>query len=92
MELSRPIRSKPKPQVIPQLESCTNVAGEVFKPGDRISVLAPWGGKTIAEIELIYKAESGNVWAKYKRAEPGPNEWVEWENGVCRCQLLKGGN
>jgi hypothetical protein len=89
MELSRPTRGKPRPQGLPQLESCTNVAGEAFKPGDRLEVLAPWGGKTIAEIELIYQADSGDIWAKYKPVESVPEEWGEWESGVCLSQLLK---
>lgn len=88
-EVYRPSRGRPKPQVIPQLESTTNAAGDAFKCGDKIEILAPWGGTTIAEIELIYQSASGDVWAKYKPSEAVPDTWEEWESGVCLARLLK---
>lgn len=88
-EVSRPTRGRPRPQVIPQLESATNAAGELFKSGDKIEIIAPWGGKTVAEIELIYQSAAGDVWAKYKPSEAVPDAWEEWESGVCLARLLK---
>jgi hypothetical protein len=80
-------KKKPKYQPLPQLESATNVKGEVFKPGDRISVSAPWGGRSLAEIELFYQADSGEVWAQYKPVESIPEKWT-WLGGVIRAELL----
>lgn len=88
-EVYRPTRGRPKPQVIPQLESATNAAGELFKSGDKIEILAPWGGTTVAEIEMIYQSAAGDVWAKYKPSEAVPDAWQEWESGVCLARLLK---
>jgi hypothetical protein len=88
-DVYRPTRGRPKPQVIPQLESATNAAGELFKSGDKIEILAPWGGTTTAEIELIYQSAAGDVWAKYKPSEAVPDAWEEWESGVCLARLLK---
>jgi len=80
-------KKKPKYQPLPQLESATNAKGEVFKPGNRISVSAPWGGRSLAEIELFYQADSGEVWAQYKPVESIPEKWT-WFGGVIRAELL----
>ena len=84
-------KKKPKYQPLPQLESATNAKGEVFKPGNRISVSAPWGGRSLAEIELFYQADSGEVWAQYKPVESIPEKWT-WLGGVIRAELLSTSN
>ncbi|HEY9667799.1 MAG TPA: hypothetical protein V6C91_13395 [Coleofasciculaceae cyanobacterium] len=80
----RPQRPEPKPQQV--IESTTNEAGEVFKPGDKILVTPPWGGKALAEITSFYLDNSGQAWAHYSPNETR-DKWA-WESGCIRAALL----
>ncbi len=81
----RPQRKEIKP--VKTLESTTNATEEVFQSGDKILVNAPWGGKAIAEITLIYQDESNNAWAHYLPVEAVPSNW-SWFGGCTRSSLL----
>jgi hypothetical protein len=81
---NKPKQKEVKPQEV--LESVTNDAGEVFNPGDKISVKAPWGGIAIAEITGFYQDDSGNAWAHYSPSEP--RDGWQWEGGCIRAALL----
>lgn len=76
-----------KPKKLPQLDSTSNEAGEVFVPGDKIMVSAPWGGTAAAEIVMFYRADG--VWAKYKPLEV--REGWPWESGCLRASRLTKG-
>ena len=69
---------EPKPKIPPlvTLPSATNARGEVFQLGDQILVLAPWGGKALAEITLIYQGAEG-AWAQYKSVGSVRDGW-QW--------------
>jgi len=70
------------------LESTTNASDEVFKPGDKIRVKAPWGDSAIAEIVTLYQDSSGSNWAYYIPFEPSlPPNW-SWLGGCTRASLL----
>src|SRR4028119_1557138 len=47
----KPQRAEVKP--IKTLESVTNSAGETFKPGDKIQLMAPWGKRAIAGTTVV---------------------------------------
>ncbi|HEY9638505.1 MAG TPA: hypothetical protein V6D14_34290 [Coleofasciculaceae cyanobacterium] len=81
----KPYRKEIKP--VKTLESATNTEEEVFQPGDKILVKAPWGGNALAEITVIYQDESGNAWAHYLPLESVPSDW-SWLGGCSRSSLL----
>jgi len=70
------------------LESTTNTSDEIFRPGDKIRVKAPWGDSAIAEIVTLYQDSSGSNWAYYIPFEPSlPPNW-SWLGGCTRASLL----
>ena len=82
--------TEPKPKFPPlvTLPSTTNAVGEVFQPGDQILVRAPWGGRVLTEISLIYEGAEV-AWVQYKPIEPLREGW-QWEGGVMMAaQLVK---
>lgn len=81
----KPQRKEIKP--IKTLESAFNAADEVFQAGDKIVVKAPWGGKAIAEIALLYQDDGGTAWAQYLPLESIPPNW-SWLGGCTRTSLL----
>jgi hypothetical protein len=81
----KPQRAEVKP--LKTLQSATNATGEVFQPGDKIQLLAPWGNKAIAEITIIYQSDSGKVWVHYLPSEPVPPNWT-WLGGCTLAELL----
>ena len=83
----KPQRAEVKP--LKTLQSATNATGEVFQPGDKIQLTAPWGNKAIAEITIIYQSDSGKVWAHYLPSEPVPPNW-SWLGGCALAELLVG--
>jgi hypothetical protein len=83
-QFDKPQRSEVKPLKI--LPSVTNEAGEVFNPGDKILIKAPWGVQVTAEIVDFYQDEGGNAWARYTSSESYPG-W-SWEGGCTRTSLL----
>ncbi|HBL12065.1 MAG TPA: hypothetical protein DD379_11770 [Cyanobacteria bacterium UBA11162] len=81
---------RPRPQPIQTVPEATNQEGEVFKPGDKISVKAPWGGQAIAEIASFYVDNHGGVWAQYNPLSCIP-KWT-WNGGCTRANLLQKGS
>lgn len=70
------------------LESTTNASNEIFRPGDKIRVKAPWGDIAIAEIVTLYQDLAGNNWAYYVPFEPLlPPDWG-WLGGCIQASLL----
>lgn len=81
----KPQRAEVKP--LKTLQSVTNTAGETFKPGDKIQLMAPWGKRAIAEITMIYQDNSDNAWAQYLPVEAIPPNWT-WVGGCTRVERL----
>lgn len=70
------------------LESTTNASNEIFRPGDKIWVKAPWGDIAIAEIVTLYQDLAGKNWAYYVPFEPIlPPDWG-WLGGCTQASLL----
>lgn len=78
---------RPKPKKLQLLNSATNIDGEIFHSGDKITVSSPWGDRAIAEIVNFYADDSGCAWASYKPlvAKPG---WT-WDGGCMRASRLR---
>lgn len=82
---SRPTR--PRPKVLEEVPQATNLAGEIFNPGDQIWVRSPWGKWAVAEIDKFFQCSPDEVVAHFLPKEE--REGWTWMGGCIRSQLLK---
>jgi hypothetical protein len=73
--------------LVERIPEATNANGELFKPGDKIRVLAPWCMEVEGEITGFYKGGKGSIFAEFVPQKTG-HEW-NWEKGCIRAELLK---
>lgn len=77
---------RPEPKPLVDISEVSNASGEIFNPGDKISVIAPWGEKVTAEIQSLYHDEADCSWARYVPSQSRP-DW-NWDRGCIRAARL----
>lgn len=77
---------RPEPKPLVEIPEASNASGEIFNPGDKISVIAPWGEKATAEIQSFYHDEADCSWARYVPSQSRP-DW-NWDRGCIRAAKL----
>lgn len=87
---NKPFKSdkpKKKEALVERIPEAVNANGELFKPGDKIRVLAPWCLEVEGEITGFYKGGQGSIFAEFVPQESLP-DW-NWEKGCIRAEFLQ---